>query len=123
MDLLQVPFLASISNSTVLGITSLAQPIMYSFTSVLAVAFLSLHSVFAHPDPSRTRREGDIFKRDVDSFIATESPIALRDMLCNIGSTGACVSGAASGLVIAGPGKANPDCRRRLRRTFPPLSL
>jgi hypothetical protein len=67
-------------------------------------------------------REAELLKRSVDSFIATESPIALRDMLCNIGSAGACVPGAASGLVIAGPGKANPDCTTPLKCSLHLLS-
>lgn len=89
----------------------LYHPAMYSFTSLFLVGSLALHAVLGLPDPSRVKeREAEILKRSVDSFIATESPIALRDMLCNIGASGACVQGAASGLVIAGPGKANPDC-------------
>ncbi|KAH8687330.1 Six-hairpin glycosidase-like protein [Tricladium varicosporioides] len=84
--------------------------IMYSFTSFLVAGSLALQTVFSLPDPSRVQeREAALLKRSVDTFIATESPIALRDMLCNIGADGACVSGAKSGIVIAGPGKANPD--------------
>ncbi len=73
---------------------------------------LAIQAVLSLPDPSRVQeREAELLKRSVDSFIATESPIALRDMLCNIGADGACVPGARSGVVIAGPGKANPDCQ------------
>ncbi|KAH8595915.1 Six-hairpin glycosidase-like protein [Bisporella sp. PMI_857] len=83
---------------------------MYSFSSLLVLGCLAFQSVVGLPEPSRVQeRNAEILKRSVDSFIATESPIALRNLLCNIGSSGACVSGAASGLVIAGPGKANPD--------------
>ena len=72
---------------------------------------LALQTVLGLPEPTRLQdRNAEIVKRSVDSFIATESPIALRNLLCNIGSSGVCVSGAASGLVIAGPGRANPDC-------------
>ena len=46
----------------------------------------------------------------LDSFISSQSPIALQGVLNNIGPNGAKVSGAASGLVIAGPSKNNPDC-------------
>ncbi|KAI1007584.1 Glucoamylase [Podosphaera aphanis] len=45
----------------------------------------------------------------VDDFIATENPIALSNILCNIGANGYCVPGASEGLVIASPSKANPD--------------
>lgn len=72
----------------------------------------ALQAVLGRPEPSRVQeRNAAILKRSVDSFIATESPIALRNLLCNIGSSGSCVPGAASGLVIAGPGRANPDCK------------
>lgn len=49
--------------------------------------------------------------RSLDSFIATESPVALEGVLNNIGSAGAKVMGAGSGLVIASPSKTNPDCK------------
>jgi len=81
---------------------------MYSVSSIFLVGSLVFQTVFSHP--SRVVRD-DILKRSVDTFIATESPIALRDLLCNIGSTGACVPGAASGLVIASPDSTNPDCK------------
>ncbi|KAL8942854.1 MAG: hypothetical protein Q9211_001217 [Gyalolechia sp. 1 TL-2023] len=45
----------------------------------------------------------------LDSFIATESPIALDGVLNNIGSTGSKAMGASTGLVIASPSKTNPD--------------
>lgn len=87
------------------------QSIMFSLPSLLVASSLAIQAVLGYPDPSQLReREAELLKRSVDSFIATEGPIALRNVLCNIGSSGACVSGASSGLVIAGPGKANPDC-------------
>lgn len=45
------------------------------------------------------------------SFIASETPIALQGILDNIGPDGAKVAGAGSGLVIASPSKADPDCK------------
>lgn len=89
---------------------------MHSFTSVLVVVSLALHVALALPGGSPIKRDGEILKRSVDSFIATESPIALNNLLCNIGSTGACAQGAASGIVVASPDKVNPDC------TFVPLT-
>ncbi|KUJ13234.1 starch-binding glucan 1,4-alpha-glucosidase [Mollisia scopiformis] len=83
---------------------------MYSFASLAAVGSLAIQAVLSLPDPSRVKeREAEFVKRSVDSFIATESPIALADMLCNIGSAGACASGANSGIVVASPDKTNPD--------------
>ena len=111
MDLLHSSCFSSLipsSNSTIFAIT---QPIMYSLTSFLVVGNLALQA-FGFPDPTRVRqREAEILKRSVDSFIATESPIALADLLCNIGSAGACAAGADSGIVIASPDKTNPDCK------------
>lgn len=46
----------------------------------------------------------------IDSFIASESPVALQGILNNIGSAGSKVAGAASGIVVASPSKTNPDC-------------
>ena len=104
-----LPFLSSLSN---LNLTSLAtQPIMYSLSSLILAGTLALQTVFGLPDPSRVKeREAEILKRSVDSFIATESPIALSDLLCNIGADGACAAGSKSGIVIASPSKSNPDC-------------
>jgi glucoamylase len=83
-----------------------------SATSLLLAGSIALQSVFAHPGAyAINEREATVLKRSVDSFIATESPIALSRILCNIGSDGACVPGAKTGVVIAGPGKANPDCK------------
>jgi glucoamylase len=112
MDLAQSPLFSSLTSSSNSSlISTISQPIMYSFASLIVLGCLALQAVFGFPDPSRVKeREAVVLKRSVDSFIATESPIALRDMLCNIGSAGTCVSGAGSGLVIAGPGKSNPDC-------------
>jgi glucoamylase len=113
MDLLHSTLCSSLipsSNSTLISIV--AQPIMYSLSSFLVVGSLALQAVFAFPNPSRVeQREAELLKRSVDSFIATESPIALTDMLCNIGSAGACAAGADSGIVVASPDKTNPDCK------------
>ncbi|RDW82308.1 glucoamylase [Coleophoma cylindrospora] len=99
--------LIPISNCT-LG--SFIQPIMYSFTSLMLVGSLAWQSILAFPDPSRIeQREALLLKRTVDSFIATESPIALAEILCNIGADGACASGAKAGIVIASPSKTSPD--------------
>ena len=113
MDLIPSSFLSSLIPSDSFNLTSLVvQPIMYSFPSLLVFGTLALQAVLGLPDPSRVKeREAEILKRSVDSFIATESPIALTDLLCNIGSAGACASGADSGIVVASPDKTNPDCK------------
>ncbi|KAF5315001.1 hypothetical protein D9619_007127 [Psilocybe cf. subviscida] len=45
----------------------------------------------------------------VDSYVATESPIAKAGLLANIGPSGSKSSGAKAGLVIASPSTVNPD--------------
>ncbi|KAG4029361.1 hypothetical protein MFRU_016g01150 [Monilinia fructicola] len=100
----------SISNFNSTLVLQAVQPIMHTFTPLLLVGSLALQTILAFPGPSRVEeRNAEILRRSVDSFIATESPIALRNLLCNIGSDGACVPGAASGTVIASPDKVNPD--------------
>lgn len=111
MDVLhQLPFLSSLTSISIANVSSIVEPMMYSFSSVFVLASLALHSAFALPGGSPIKRDAEILKRSVDSFIATESPIALRNLLCNIGSTGACASGAASGIVVASPDRVDPNC-------------
>jgi glucoamylase len=100
------------------NLTSITHCAMNSVTAFLVISSLALQTVLGLPGPSKVlqEREAQLLKRSVDSFIATESPIALTDLLCNIGSAGACVSGASSGIVIASPDRTNPDCNS------PPLS-
>ncbi|KAI0686282.1 glucoamylase [Cytidiella melzeri] len=45
----------------------------------------------------------------VDSYVATESPIAKAGLLANIGPSGAKSSGAKAGVVVASPSTTNPD--------------
>ncbi|PPQ92630.1 hypothetical protein CVT25_007709 [Psilocybe cyanescens] len=45
----------------------------------------------------------------VDSFVASESPIAKAGLLANIGPSGAKSSGAKAGVVIASPSNTNPN--------------
>jgi glucoamylase len=80
---------------------------MHSFSLLLAGAF-AVQPILALP--GSVTHVSDISKRSVDTFLASESPIALANLLCNIGSAGACASGAGSGLVMASPSKTSPDC-------------
>lgn len=74
---------------------------MVSFSRLFVAAGFASQAVLALPNQ----------KRDVQSFIDRESPIAYNGILCNIGPSGACVSGAGSGLVIASPSRNNPPCK------------
>ncbi|CAG8981191.1 hypothetical protein HYALB_00012811 [Hymenoscyphus albidus] len=103
-----VPYLSSlIPPFSLLNLTTVVHPIMYSLSSVLLAGSLALQTAFSLPQIKE--RDSEILKRAVDSFIDIETPIAYAGVLCNIGGTGACVAGAGSGLVIAGPGKTSPD--------------
>ncbi|KAG8160129.1 hypothetical protein KVR01_009665 [Diaporthe batatas] len=98
-------------NTTALTVnsSSLVQPIMTGLTSLLLLGTYALQAVLGRPDAGFVRSNGEVIKRSVDSFVATESPIALSRLLCNIGANGCYTSGVASGAVIASPSKANPD--------------
>jgi len=81
MDLLHSTCFSSLSPSSNSTLLSLAQPIMHSLSSLLVVGSLAFQAAFGFPNPSRVEhREAELLKRSVDSFIATESPIALADM-------------------------------------------
>lgn len=99
------------ANITALSVnsSSLVQPIMTGLTSLLLLGTYAFQAVLGRPDAGLVRNNGEVIKRSVDSFVATESPIALSRLLCNIGATGCYSQGVASGAVIASPSKANPD--------------
>ncbi|TEA19575.1 Glucoamylase [Colletotrichum sidae] len=81
--------------------TEYTQPIMKLFTSALLLGSFATQTIFGYPGAT-------VMKRDVDSFIATETPIALRELLCNIGPNGCHAQGVSSGIVIASPDKVDP---------------
>jgi glucoamylase len=119
MDILSPSFLSCLISPSLsaFNISSVvAQPIMYTFSPLLLLGSLAVQAVLAFPDPSRVKaREAAIMKRSVESFLATETPIALADLLCNIGSAGTCVPGTDSGIVVASPDSTNPNCTAALR--------
>lgn len=47
----------------------------------------------------------------LDSFLQSESSVALQGALDNIGPDGSGAQGASSGIVVASPSKSNPDCK------------
>lgn len=70
----------------------------------LLAGFLALQNALALPS------RGSLEKRDLDSWVATESSYAFTRLLCNIGSDGCNAAGVASGLVVASPSTSNPNC-------------
>lgn len=101
--------MAANTTALIVNSSSLVQPIMTGITSLLLLGTYAFQAVLGRPDAGVVRNNGEVIKRSVDSFVATESPIALSRLLCNIGASGCYASGVASGAVIASPSKANPD--------------
>ncbi|KAJ6441978.1 glucoamylase precursor [Purpureocillium lavendulum] len=85
---------------------SLVNPIMHFFTSALLLGSVAVQTVLGR---AGFGRQPLLLKRSVDSFISTETPIALEQLLCNIGSDGCNAKRAASGVVIASPSTQDPD--------------
>ncbi|KAJ5813011.1 Six-hairpin glycosidase [Penicillium robsamsonii] len=72
---------------------------MLTFKLLTALLAPGVLSAALHP-----RQEADL-----DAFIKSESTLALKSILNNIGSDGSAVSGAGAGIVIASPSKSDPD--------------
>jgi glucoamylase len=117
MDFLHSASFSSLIPDNLSNYTSASQSIMHPINALLVLGTFALQTIFAFPGSTRVRNL-ELQRRSLDSFIATESPIALNNLLCNIGANGACVSGAASGIVIASPSKTNPDCMKNTLRTM-----
>ncbi|KAJ4288340.1 hypothetical protein N0V88_007378 [Collariella sp. IMI 366227] len=84
---------------------------MPGLTTLILLGTCAVQAAFGLPEPaaSRARRDEQIVKRDTASWINTETPIAWKNLLCNIGPSGCRASGAGLGVVIASPSKSNPD--------------
>ena len=92
------------TNSTYPGVNALSKAFLYGN--------MAIQAIWHQADPGRVKQhQANILKSSADSFIAVESPIAMTNMLCNIGNKGACVPGADAGLVIASPSKIDPNCK------------
>ncbi|EGX88765.1 glucoamylase I precursor [Cordyceps militaris CM01] len=84
---------------------SFAQPIMHGLGSVLLLGTLAAQKVLGLPGTSTQC----IQRRNIDSFVSSEGPIALQKLLCNIGSDGCEAQSAAPGAVAASPSTSNPN--------------
>ena len=47
----------------------------------------------------------------LDSFVTSETTVAINGVLANIGADGSKAQGAAAGIVVASPSKTSPDCK------------
>lgn len=74
------------------------------FWSALCALTLG-HAVVAAPSLA-ARATGSL-----DTWLATETSVARQGILDNIGSSGAYVASAKSGIVVASPSTNNPDCK------------
>ncbi|RKF81064.1 Glucoamylase [Golovinomyces cichoracearum] len=83
---------------------------IYSTFALLTLLSFSVHSISQNPIHDSIIQAEEP-KLDLDDFSSREAQFALSRILCNIGPEGACVSGTSLGLVVAGPGKTNPNCK------------
>jgi glucoamylase len=83
----------------------LFQSAMYFLSASLLLGVAGFHHLLAWSTPQPKLR---LHQGTVDSFIQRETPIALEQLLCNIGPDGCHAQGAASGAVIASPDKVDP---------------
>lgn len=81
---------------------------MHALSSIALLGACAVHSVLGLPN-NNAKREAEITKRAVDSWVNTEIPIAWQKLLCNIGPNGCAAQGVGSGVVVASPSKSNPD--------------
>ena len=93
---------------------SLVQPIMHFVSTALLLGSVAVQAVLGRTGEGR---QPTLLKRSVDSFVQTETPIALEQLLCNIGVDGCNAQAAFPGLVIASPSTDNPNCKA-LRRVY-----
>lgn len=79
------------------------------FARIIGITGLFVQYGLAIPSP--TVQNEPRTDTSLSSFLSSESPIALKGILDNIGPDGAKVPGAGTGLVIASPSRTNPNCK------------
>ncbi|KAF5693987.1 glucoamylase [Fusarium globosum] len=81
---------------------------MYFVSSAFLLSSFALQSVLGRPafDERSLVQER---QSSVDSFIKSESSVAIEQLLCNIGSDGCNSKNVATGIVIASPDTQDPD--------------
>ncbi|KAI1010352.1 hypothetical protein LB503_005486 [Fusarium chuoi] len=106
MDLVDVG--DPVSSVSINSTASLIQPIMYFVSSAFLLGSFALQSVLGRPafDERSLVQER---QSSVDSFIKSESSVAIEQLLCNIGSDGCNSKNVATGIVIASPDTHDPD--------------
>lgn len=97
----------SISSLSINTTSSIVQPIMHFLSGAFLLGSIALQNVLGRPSVQNQR---PLTRNFVDEFIATERPIALEQLLCNIGPDGCHTPGVSPGAVIASPSTYDPDC-------------
>ncbi|KAM5351995.1 hypothetical protein ACJ41O_004718 [Fusarium nematophilum] len=104
MDLIDVD--DSVSSLSFNTTSCLIQPVMYILSSAFLLGSLALQSVLGWPAGNHL---GPVKRAAVDDFIESETPIAVEQLLCNIGPDGCHANGVYPGVVIASPDTQDPD--------------
>ncbi|UKZ80496.1 glycoside hydrolase 15 protein [Trichoderma virens FT-333] len=86
--------------------SSFIPPIMHVLSTAVLLGSVAVQKVLGRPGSNGL---SDITKRSVDSFISAETPIALNNLLCNVGPDGCRAFGTSAGAVIASPSTVDPD--------------
>lgn len=81
---------------------------MHVLSTAVLLGSVAVQKVLGRPGSSGT---SDITKRAVTDFINTETPIALNNLICNVGPDGCRAFGTSIGAVVASPSTTDPDCK------------
>lgn len=81
----------------------------YQLSALCALGSLSVAQAAVARNPLHVRASGSL-----DSFLATETPIALQGVLNNIGPSGQNAPGASAGIVVASPSQEDPNCKHHV---------
>lgn len=87
--------------------SSFIPPIMHVLSTAVLLGSVAVQKVLGRPGSNGL---SGVTKRSVDDFINTQTPIALNNLLCNVGPDGCRAFGTSAGAVIASPSTTDPDC-------------
>ncbi|KAL7795225.1 Six-hairpin glycosidase-like protein [Trichoderma ceciliae] len=79
---------------------------MHVLSTAVLLGSVAVQKVLGRPGSNGL---SDVTKRSVDDFINKETPIALNNLICNVGPDGCRAFGTSAGAVIASPSTVDPD--------------
>nr|CAI67598.1 glucoamylase [Trichoderma lixii] len=79
---------------------------MHVLSTAVLLGSVAVQKVLGRPGSNGL---SGVTKRSVDDFINTQTPIALNNLLCNVGPDGCRAFGTSAGAVIASPSTTDPD--------------